>query len=214
MIMMNTLPLVPDLKWVSREDSQFKLRYLDVRSFTTTMVSTTTDQKLSNKFIELRKSNGDHIKDTTPDQPIHVDCQLIYPHQGQTRDGALYLAREMEDKWDVYLFDGIIYFARSWSGVLVYKAAIAFMDTQAIISNIDAIRQTTIGGSWVTICAVDFLVKSHLYRREAPHILPPSIPNDDMGIAAYSFQEYGRWASFATYEDTTRIRIEECPRRG
>ena len=103
------------------------------------------------------------------------------------------------------LFDGIIYFARSWSGVLVYKAAITFMDTQAIISNIDAIRQTTIGGSWVTICAVDFLVKSHLYRREAPHILPPSIPDDEMGIAAYSFQEYGRWASFATYEDTTRI---------
>ncbi len=41
----------------------------------------------------------------------------------------------------------ILYFARSWSGVLVYKAAIDFQQTQAIISSIDAIGQTTTG--WI-----------------------------------------------------------------
>lgn len=214
MIMMNNLPVVPDLQWVFREDSQFNLRYLDVRSFTTVMISTTADKKLETKFVELRRSHGEHVNGRMPDQAIHVDCQLIYPHQGETRDGALYMAREMEDKWDIYLFDGFLYFARSWSGVLVYKAAILFQQTQAVISSIEAIGQTTTGGTWLAICAVDFLVKSHLYRREAPHTLPPSVPEDDLGIAAYSFQEYGRWACYATYEDTTRINLEDCPRRG
>ncbi len=214
MLKMNDLPVVPDFKWVEREDSQLGVRYLDVRSFTTTMISTSADQKLAQKFVELRKSNGEHVREILPDPNVHIDCQLMYPHQGQTRDGALYMAKEMEDKWDVFLFDGHLYFARSWSGVLVYRAEISFLQTQATISSIDAIRQTTTGGLWQAICAVDFLVKSHLYRREAPHTLPPTVPEDEMGIAAYSFQEYGRWASFATYEDSTRIDINQIPRRG
>lgn len=214
MIMMNNLPNVPELHWVPREESKFNLRYLDVRTFTTMMISTTADKKLESKFSELRRSHGEHINGKLPDQSIHVDCQLFYPHQGETRDGALYMAKEMEDKWDVYLFDGFLYFARSWSGVLVYRAEIVFKQTNAIISSIDAIGSTTNGGPWVAICAVDFLVKSHLYRREAPHTLPPNIPEDDFGIAAYSFQEYGRWACYATYEDVTRITLDQCPHRG
>lgn len=214
MIMMNNLPDVPDLQWVTREESRFNVRYLDVRTFTTVMISTTADKKLELKFAELRHSHGEHVNGRMPDQAIHVDCQLFYPNQGETRDGALYMAREMEDKWDIFLFDKYLYFARSWSGILVYRAAIEFQPTQAIISSIDAISQTTTGGTWLAICAVDFLVKSHLYRREAPHTLPPSVPDDELGIAAYSFQEYGRWASYATFEDVTRIGVDECPRRG
>lgn len=214
MLNVNELPVVPELHWIPRESSPFNVRCLDVRSFTTNMISTTADQKLAQKFTDLRKSNGDHVRKGMPDDAIHIDCQLIYPHQGQTRDGALYMAREMEDKWDVFLFDGSLFFARSWSGVLVYKAAINFSQTQAMITSIEAIRQTTGSGLWLAICVVDFLVKSHLYRREAPHTLPPNIPEDEMGIAAFSFQEYGRWASYATYEDTTRINLNQCPRRG
>ena len=85
MLKMNDLPVVPDFKWVEREDSQLGVRYLDVRSFTTTMISTSADQKLAQKFVELRKSNGEHVREILPDPNVHIDCQLMYPHQGQTR---------------------------------------------------------------------------------------------------------------------------------
>ncbi len=211
---MDELPLVPDLKWLDRDQNPYNIRCLDVRSFTTVMISTAADQKQALKFQELRRSRGDHLQGKIPDKAAHIDCQLRYPHQGSTRDGALFMAKEMEDKWDIFLFEGKLYFSRSWSGVLVYRAAIAFMETQAIISDIDSLQVGVQGGAWLAICAVDFLVKSHLYRREAPHTVPPSVPDDDMGIAAYSFREYGRWASYATFEDTTRINTTSCPLRG
>jgi hypothetical protein len=212
--LMDDLPLVPDLKWLERDQNPYTVRCLDVRSFTTTMISTAVDQKQAQKFKELRTSMGKHLGGKLPDDMSHVDCQLVYPHQGATRDGPLFLAKEMEDKWDVFLFDGALFFTRSWSGVLVYRAEITFMDTQAIISSIDSLPIGVQGGAWLAICAVDFLVKSLLYRREAPHTIPPSVPDDDMGIAAYSFREYGRWASYATFEDTTRINVNRCPLRG
>ena len=208
------LPLVPELNWISREESPFKMRVLDVRSFTMSMVASPADKKLAELFIQLRSSKGNQYHGKSPDQAMHVDCQLRYPHGGPTRDGPLVMAKEMEDKWDVFLYENDLYFTRSWTGVLVYKARIDFFDTTAIVSSIHAIPQLVKGGSWLAICAVDFLVKSLLYRRIAPHAVPPSIPNDEMGIAAYSFQEYGRWATYASFEDTTRIQLNDCPRRG
>ena len=211
---MNDLPPVPDLKWLERDQNPFNLRCLDVRSFTTTMVSTAADRKQAATFMKLRKNRGEIHKGTSPDGAAHVECQLLYPHQGATRDGPLAMARAMEDKWDIFLWEGYLYFTRSWTGILVYKAKIDFIETQAIISSIDSLQVGVQGGTWVAIAAVDFLVKSHLYRREAPHTIPPTIPDDDLGIAAYSFKEYGRWASFATFEDVTRIHLSICPLRG
>jgi hypothetical protein len=117
--LMDDLPLVPDLKWLERDQNPYTVRCLDVRSFTTTMISTAVDQKQAQKFKELRTSMGKHLGGKLPDDMSHVDCQLVYPHQGATRDGPLFLAKEMEDKWDVFLFDGALFFTRSWSGVLV-----------------------------------------------------------------------------------------------
>jgi hypothetical protein len=211
---MSDLPVVPEFKWLERDQNPYHIRCLDVRSFTTTMVSTAADRNQAGRFSDLRHSHGNQYIGKTPDTSAHIDCQLRYPHQGATRDGALFMAKEMEDKWDLFLWEGYLYFCRSWTGILVYKAKIDFMETQAIISTIDSLQVGVQGGTWVAICSVDFLVKSHLYRREAPHTVPPTVPDDDMGIAAYSFKEYGRWASYATFEDTTRILITDCPQRG
>lgn len=211
---MNDLPPVPELKWLERDQNPYNMRCLDVRSFTTTMVSTAADRHQAAKFQQLRNSRGEQYIGETPETPSHIDCQLVYPHRGSTRDGAIFMAKVMEDKWDAFLWEGYIYFTRSWTGILVYKAKIDFWETQAIISSIDSLQVGVQGGTWVAIAAVDYLVKSHLYRREAPHTLPPTIPEDDMGIAAFSFKEYGRWASYATFEDTTRINITTCPLRG
>ncbi len=211
---MNDLPPVPELRWLERDQNPFNMRCLDVRSFTTTMVSTAADRSQAAKFLELRKSHGEQHIGKSPENPANIDCQLIYPHQGATRNGALFLAKEMEDKWDIFLWDGCLLFARSWTGILVYKAKIDFMETQAIISDIESLRVGVQGGAWVAIAAVDYLVKSHLYRREAPHTIPPTIPEDELGIAAFSFKEYGRYASYASFEDTTRVHITNCPQRG
>jgi hypothetical protein len=37
--------------------------------------------------------------------------------------------------------------------------------------------------------------------------LPRDYPDDERAIALYSFSEYGRWAFFASFEDTTAVRV-------
>ena len=59
---------------------------------------------------------------------------------GQSRDGPLFVARQMEDKWDIYLYDGHLYFARSWTGELVFRAVIEFAAPQAVLTTVEANR--------------------------------------------------------------------------
>lgn len=114
----------------------------------------------------------------------------------------------MEDKWDIYLYDGHLYFARSWTGELTFRAKIEFKERQAIITNVQAGRAKVMDDPALAVRMVDFLVKSHLHRKEAPHPLPRGFPTDNKTIALCSFSEYGRWAYYASAEDTTNARID------
>lgn len=37
--------------------------------------------------------------------------------------------------------------------------------------------------------------------------LPKDFPEDNQSIAFYSFSEYGRWAFYASFDDTTKVRV-------
>jgi hypothetical protein len=171
------------------------------------MVSTTEDPNVATRFVELRKSTGKQYIGKLPPNAVTVQCELAYPHTGQCKDGPLFVAEVMEDKWDIYLYDGYVYFTRSWTGDLVFRAKISFTASQATITSIDANVQVASQSPTFIVRQVDFLVKSHLYKRQVPHPLPADLPNEIQSIALYSFSQYGRWASFATYEDTSQICI-------
>jgi hypothetical protein len=134
-------------------------------------------------------------------------CELSYPFNGESRDGPLSLAQQMEDKWDIYLYDGHLYFARSWTGDLVFPATIDFKEEEAVITDVDASRAQVMDDPALAVRTVDFLMKTHLYRQEAPHPFPPGFPEDKKALAVYPFSEYGRWAFYGTFEDTTKVRL-------
>lgn len=195
------------LTWLDEKSNPFKVRCLDCRIFSRSMVSTTQDSNVATRFGEFRASAGKQYIGKLPLNALTVQCNFSYPHNGQSKDGPLFIAEVMEDKWNIYLFNGYLYFARSWTGDLVFRARISFNEPQAIITEIDANSQVASQNSAYIAQQVDFLVKSHLYKQEVPHPLPVDLPNDIQTIALYSFSQYGRWASFATYEDTSQIHI-------
>lgn len=202
-----------ELKWLARDQNPFNLRCLDCRGFTRTMQSTTNDKRVASRFQELRRSLGTQHLGKKPENSIHVECHLRYPFTGGTKDGPLVTAKVMEDKWDIYLYQNNLYIARSWTGALVFRINVEFQEPTVTISGFDASPGAVKEGDWLAVSEVDFLMKSHIFRREAPHSLPPSVVDDMYGIAAYSFQAYGRWASFATFEDTTQVPLKNCPPR-
>ena len=192
------------LAWLDGERSPFAVPVLDCRDFCRTMVSVTTDPERAARFVKLRGSTGEEHRGHTPANAMCIASLLSYPMPGRPPDGPLFRAEEMEDKWDIFLFDQWFYFARSWTGELVFRAEVRFTGTQAIVSNVEADAKLASSGD-LAVRQVDFLIKSHLLGEELPHPLPPDLPDDPLQIAAYSLSWYGRHAAYATYTDTTRF---------
>lgn len=191
-------------EWLDPDNNPFAVRVLDCRDFCRTMVSMTTDPQRAARFVELRSSTGEQHHGQHPPNAMCIASFLSYPLTGRPADGPLFRAEEMEDKWDIFLYDGWLYFARSWTGELVFRAEVKFTGTQALVSNIEADAKLAVQAE-LAVRQVDFLIKSHLLDQEVPHPLPSDFPDDAMQVAVYSHSWYGRRASFATFEDTTRF---------
>jgi hypothetical protein len=196
------------LVWLEPDQNPFGLRILDCRPFSTTMISTTKDPNIAARFSHLRSASGEEHRGRHPDDALIVPCNLIYPFNGESHDSPLFVAQQMEDKWDIYLYDGYLYFARSWTGDLALRATIAFKEKAAVITEIEANRAKVLDDSALAVKMVDFLVKRHLYHQEAPHPFPQGIPEEKKTLALYSFSEYGRWAFYGSFEDTTTVRVQ------
>lgn len=189
-------------KYVPATQSPFGVEVWDCRAFTHYMLSTTADAEVARKFGRLRASGGEEYKDRRPRDARTVSCNLTYHCRQHLSDGPLFKSEEMEDKWDIYLFDGVIHFARSWTGELVFCANGHFHDDQIQLSSV-----VVAGGqdSEFALRVVDYLVKSHILGRAEPHPLPAELPKAAYPIAAYSFSTFGRRCSFGTYADTKTI---------
>lgn len=196
------------LAWLEPDQNPFGLRVLDCRPFSTTMISATEDPNIANRFGQLRGASGEEHRGRHPGEALVVRCELSYPFNGESRDGPLFVAQRMEDKWDIYLYDGHLYFARSWTGELIFRAAIEFRKHEAVLTEIEANRANVRDDPALAVRKVDFLMKTHLYRKEAPHPFPPGFPEDKKILALYSFSEYGRWAFYGSFEDTTQVRVQ------
>jgi hypothetical protein len=197
------------LVWLEADQTPFGIRVLDCRPFSTSMISTTKDPAIADRFTRLRTATGEEHRGKTPDNALTVACDLRYPFGGEPPNGRMFAAQQMEDKWDSYLYDGHLYFSRSWTGDLIYRAAITFKNGEAIVSQVDANRAKVMDEPTLAVRSADYLVKTHLYRIEAPHPFGPDFPNDQRSLALYSFSEYGRWASYGSFEDTTAVRVSK-----
>jgi hypothetical protein len=171
------------LTWLGPDESPFRLRVLDCRPFSTAMISTTKDPNIAARFNQLRCSSGEEHRGRHPENAVVARCDLSYPFDEESKDGPLFVARQMEEKWDIYLYDGHLYFSRSWTGDLVYRATVEFREGKAVITAVEAGRAKGANDPGLAVRAVDSLMKTHLYRTEAPHPLPRDYPDDKRAIA-------------------------------
>ena len=200
--------------WVSGTDNPFGVDLLDCRSFSQSMLAGTQDPKVAERYATLRGSSGEQYRGRTPEDSRTCDCDLHYPHNGETRDGPIFKAEAMEDKWDIYLYAGHLYFARSWTGELEFRAHIVFHHDRANVVAVETRRALVESDPAYPVAAVDYLIRSHLYRLPVPHPLPKSIGQDPRELALFSFSQYGRFGLFGTFADTTRLHppAQEQPR--
>ena len=190
--------------WTAATENPFRVNLLDCSAFAESMVSLTSSADIATRFSQLRGAQGEHCRGKDPDNAVTTDCHLEYP-SARHDDGPIFQAQQMEDKWDVFLFDGHLYFARSWTGELVYKASVRFEDSKAVVVEIR--RRGEARTEEDSVAVVDFLIKSHVYGLVAPHPLPKSPQLAVADLVQWSFARYGRRGLFGTAEDVTHLAV-------
>lgn len=196
-----------NFKWYDLgEDNPFNKRVLDIRSLTQSMLSFTKDKAVAELFNKQRHSIGKELIDTKLEGSKTIDTHLEYPHNGSKMEGAGYKAKCMEDKWDIYFWNGIMYLTRSWTGEVIYKAHTTVSDTNFRITKIEySENEYTHADPSLAIDNVHFIVMSHAFGRPFPHKVPKTLIVEK-DIALYSFNQFGHNCWYATYDtilDTT-----------
>lgn len=177
----------------------FPHRVLDCRAVALGFTATTSDPAIATRFVESRTDDGRFHIGTMPTDPFRVDCDLRFPYNGQRDEGVIYSAREMEDKWDFFVYDFRLYICRSWSGVLAHVAELRYTDTDVVITAVHSNRDLMHNDAAYTKAHIRFLVMTHLGRQKLAFPIPPGTdPSDTRAIALAGFSSYGRRAEFAS----------------
>jgi len=193
------------VSWVAAADNPFGVELLNCCEYSQSMLALSANPAVAESFVLLRNSDGAQHRGKTPERAVTLECTPQYPHMGAPKDGPLFKAETMEDKWDIYLYEGELYFARSWTGSLEYCAAIETTDAAAKLVAITA-RQEVLGeGDAYPIAVVDFLIRSHVYRQTVPHPLVKALGRDTRKLGLFSFVHYGRHGLYGTFADTTKL---------
>ena len=169
------------------------------------MTAFSDDQFVAVRFSVNRQSNGSEFRGAEISNAAHVPTNLTYPHNGETLEGIIFKADEMEVKWDICIYDNCFFFVRSWTGELVYKAHAEILSDKIIIGEIDYAADTD---AIYAVNAVHFLMKSHAFGQIFPHYVT-DLPDNEKSIALLSFNQFGNKACYACYEDITDALISE-----
>ena len=185
--------------WLPPEENPFGVEILDCRNYALNMVSVTSNPGVARQFSVSRTSTGKEYSGQLPKDSRRVDCDLAITLIQRPNDGPLFKAKEMEDKWDIYLFDNHLYFARSWTGDLVFRAAILFEGGRGRITAIE----TSQTNDEFAVQQVDFLIKSHILEVTSLHPLPKDMKSEaPLKLAVLSFSLFGRRGLYGTFENT------------
>jgi hypothetical protein len=194
--------------WASRlvwlepgsSDSPFPNRVLDCRSVALGFTATTSDPAIATKFVESRKDDGRGLIGCLPPNTFTVKCDLRFPYDGKRDEGVIYAAREMEDKWDFFVYSSRLYIRRSWTGQLVHVAEISYTDSEVVISCVHSSHEIVHGDPEYAKAHIKFLIVTHLGNQMLPFPIPPGTDqNDKRAIALGGFSSYGSRAQFAHF---------------
>ncbi|MBN1266504.1 MAG: hypothetical protein JXA25_13490 [Anaerolineales bacterium] len=195
------------VNWVEADQNPYGLRMLDCRSVTSNLVSSSQDQAVVDQFLLLRSQQAERLTGQAPEDSVTLPCSLQYPSMDKLPNGLNYRAEVLEDKWDILHTGEYLYFLRSWTGHLVFRAHLLPAEDSLQVDWIQVEANMLTEETSYSICQVDFLIKSHLYRREVPHPVPVELPDELSDVVLFSFSQYGRWAFYASYEYTAAVRL-------
>lgn len=206
-------PKLPGLTWIPPDKNPWHVRVLDVRRVTQHAFSCSIDPKCAANAVSFGKDDGVSFTTQPPQSSRTVPANLQYRIDRILAPGALFLPREMEDRWALYFQGGRILCIRSWWRTVAATAEVEFEAGSVL-------KVTAIHGALVlpdeeaefTVRALDFLLRSHALGTLFPAPLPAGMDVTPEKAASWCMSAYGRRAAYAT-QHPIDIGIPEQPLR-
>ena len=189
---------------VGHPDNPFPYEVLDCRPVALSLLSATSDRSVAATFAQLRFSDGRELRGQTPKGAIAAPGEVRIEGR-YTLDGPLFVAPEMEHKWDLFAYDRRLYARRSWGGELIHTAAITTLADQVVLDDIQTNQY-----QYDVLDEIEFLMTWYVARKPFPFSVPnaflerkvsdaskdTAVIDDDMLIALWGWTAHGRIAQF------------------
>jgi hypothetical protein len=122
------------VRWMDSGDPEnpFGVRIINCFSTAMGLLSLSESLEMTQSYGRLRSDDGRRHIGTFPNNPLIAECELRYAIAEPIKDGRVHTSLAMEDKWDGFLYEGRLYFARSWSGQLVHAADVPFTSSAVL----------------------------------------------------------------------------------
>jgi hypothetical protein len=209
----STLQSLPHIPWIDADQNPWGVPVLDVRPVTRRMLSTSTNPQCAVNAISFGGEDGTCFIGVEPEPATSVPAALRYPIDRHLADGALFLPREMEQKWAIFLHRGRVIFVRSWTRQVTAVADVEVADGIATLTRIYGSFRGANGDDDATaepdgaiddaervlrVRTADFLIRTHALGTPFPAPIPPGAEADPRSAAMGCMSWFGDLAEFAT----------------
>lgn len=194
----------PAVRWLAADDPDnvFGIEGYDCAAYVDSRISTTTDPRIANSFLEGRTGVGAQHMGQLPEDAVSLECAMTYELTAPLEAGVVFRATEMEDKWDIFRHGHRILFCRSWTGQLALFAEVRQDGSSLAVYRVWATSKLAHDDPELPVRQVDYLIRSHVLGRTVPHPLPSDLPRRAQDVGDYSFAIFGRNCDFGSFEDT------------
>ena len=95
-----------ELPWIYPGDNPWGVKLLDLRPFTQTLLSTSTDPGMAANAVSYNGEDGTSFFGVQPQSSRQVPANISIPIDNLLQAGVLFVPKTMEHKWAIF-FDGL-----------------------------------------------------------------------------------------------------------
>lgn len=188
------------LQWIEPADNIWGIRLLDLRPFTQTMLSTSTNPLMATNAISYGGEDGTTFWGQYPKSEKTIVSNITILIDKSLLPGVLFSPNTMEHKWAIY-FDGEnLIFIRSWLREVFVIAKTSQNGNNLIIENIRG-EFTNDESAEFTQAILRFLLISHSIGEIIPAPLPKELETEYNNIGVWAFSTYGNMAHIGVFDN-------------
>jgi hypothetical protein len=193
-------PNEASLPWIEPTQNPWRVRLLDLRPVTTTMLATSKDPQCASNAISYNAEDGTTFIEEAPSDNTLISSNIIIPIDKILAPGVLFIPQTMEHKWAIYYHNDTLIFVRSWLRKVVVIAKAIQSENTLIIESIKGKFLNNESPDFTRSIA-KFLLLSHAVNQVTPAPLPAELALTPQDAALWAFSAYGNMAHFGVFDE-------------